>query len=67
MFDHISVRMSGRSAGRYVAVNYDSTWNTVDVTFDTHKVTLSVLDAAALSDAIAAALDTYTSNLQVVR
>ncbi|KQY28478.1 hypothetical protein ASD42_27855 [Nocardia sp. Root136] len=66
MFDHISVRMSGLAAGRYVAVNYDSTGNTVDVSFDTHKVSLSVLDAAALSDAITTALDTYSSNLRVV-
>ncbi|MEU4809396.1 hypothetical protein AB0H20_09340 [Nocardia fluminea] len=67
MFDHISVRMSGFShAGRHVSVSYQSFGNTVDVLFDTHKVTLSVVDAAALADAITAALDTYTSNLQVV-
>ncbi|MFE6924783.1 hypothetical protein ACFVAV_27420 [Nocardia sp. NPDC057663] len=58
--------MSGRSDAGYTTVNYHSTLNTVDVTFGAHKVTLSVVDAASLADAITAALDTYTSNLQVV-
>lgn len=66
MFDHVSVRMSGTSDAGYIAVNYSSDWNSVDVTVGAHQMTLAVVDAAALADAITAALDTYTSNLQVV-
>ncbi|MGW5440842.1 hypothetical protein [Nocardia asteroides] len=67
MFDHISVRMSGTSdAGRYITVSYNSTFDAVNVTFGAHHVSLAVVDAAALADAITAALDTYTSNLRVV-
>lgn len=65
MFDYVSVRMSGTSDGGHVAVNYCTAWNTVDVTFGVHQVKLPVVDAAALADAITAALDTYTSNLRV--
>ncbi|MFD6272378.1 hypothetical protein [Nocardia asteroides] len=66
MFDYVSVNMTGTSTHGYTSVSYNSTLDTVSVMFGTHRVKLSVLDAAALADAITTALDTYTADLQVV-
>ncbi len=66
MFHHVYLSMVGNTTAGYTQVTYSSALDTVSIRYGTHEVRMSVLDAAAMADAIIAALDAYTSDMQVV-